>query len=341
MRMGDPNTPEGKAQLMRQSPLNSASRIKTPLMVIQGANDPRVNKAESDQIVVALRDKGFPVEYYVAPDEGHGFQKPVNNMAAFAATERFFAKRITGLRYQEDMTPEVSTRLTQLTVDPKTVQLAKAVDPASRSVAKAARPLQAGKWSYKGAIEVNGQKIEFTSTEEIKKGPSSWTVVDTVSLPQGVVTDQGELALEALTLLKRSVAQGPMNVDYVVKDGKATGEMKMNGQARPLSLDLGGESLGDGPGSGAVIGALPLADGYATSLKTVNLQSGQVVAMDLTVNGSERVKVAGGEADCFKVELASADGNKITYWIAKDSRQVLKVTSVTALGGAVITQEMT
>src|SRR6187431_2186047 len=53
-RMGDPTTPEGKAQLERQSPLNAASKIKTPLMVIQGANDPRVNRAESEQIVIAL-----------------------------------------------------------------------------------------------------------------------------------------------------------------------------------------------------------------------------------------------------------------------------------------------
>ena len=79
--MGDPTTPEGKAQLERQSPLNSAQKIKTPLLVVQGANDPRVKKAESDQIVIALRDRGFPVEYLVAPDEGHGFARPVNNMA--------------------------------------------------------------------------------------------------------------------------------------------------------------------------------------------------------------------------------------------------------------------
>ncbi|MGH9753867.1 MAG: alpha/beta fold hydrolase, partial [Blastocatellia bacterium] len=61
-RMGDPVTPEGKARLDRQSPLNSADKIKTPLFVIQGANDPRVKKAESDQIVVALRERNFPVE---------------------------------------------------------------------------------------------------------------------------------------------------------------------------------------------------------------------------------------------------------------------------------------
>ena len=60
------------------------TKIKTPLLVVQGANDPRVKKAESDQIVVALRDRKFPVEYIVAPDEGHGFARPVNNMAMYA-----------------------------------------------------------------------------------------------------------------------------------------------------------------------------------------------------------------------------------------------------------------
>src|SRR5204862_5714827 len=88
-RMGDPSTPSGKAQLERQSPLNSAAKIKTPLLVAQGANDPRVNKAESEQIVIALRDRGFPVEYLLAPDEGHGFARPINNMATYAAMEKF------------------------------------------------------------------------------------------------------------------------------------------------------------------------------------------------------------------------------------------------------------
>ena len=122
VRMGDPTNPEGKAQLERQSPLNSASKIKAALLVIQGANDPRVNKAESDQIVIALRDRGFPVEYIVAPDEGHGFARPVNNMAMLASAEKFLAKHLGG-RYQESMKPEVAKRLGEITVDPKTVTL--------------------------------------------------------------------------------------------------------------------------------------------------------------------------------------------------------------------------
>jgi dipeptidyl aminopeptidase/acylaminoacyl peptidase len=123
VRMGDPTNPEGKAQLERQSPLNSAGKIKAALMVVQGANDPRVNKAESDQIVIALRDRGFPVEYIVAPDEGHGFARPVNNMSMMASAEKFLAKHLGG-RYQESMKPEVAKRLTEITVDVKAVTLA-------------------------------------------------------------------------------------------------------------------------------------------------------------------------------------------------------------------------
>ena len=123
-RMGDPATPEGRAQLERQSPLTAANKIKAPLRVIQGANDPRVKKAESDQIVVALRERGFPVEYIVAPDEGHGFSRPVNNMAMYAAAEKFLAKHLGG-RHQESMTPEVATRLQEITVDVKTVEMPK------------------------------------------------------------------------------------------------------------------------------------------------------------------------------------------------------------------------
>jgi len=122
LRMGNLDSPEGIEDLKAMSPLFSADKIKVPLLVVQGANDPRVNKAESDQIVVALRDRGFDVEYIVAPDEGHGFARPVNNMAMLAAAEKFLAAHLGG-RYQESMKPEVAERLKEITVDPKTVTL--------------------------------------------------------------------------------------------------------------------------------------------------------------------------------------------------------------------------
>ena len=82
----------------------------------------KVNKREADQIVVALRDRGFPVEYIVAPDEGHGFARPVNRMAMLVLAEKFLAKYLGG-RYQESHTPEVAKRLQEITVDPKAVKL--------------------------------------------------------------------------------------------------------------------------------------------------------------------------------------------------------------------------
>jgi len=82
--------------LKTQSPLFKADQIKTPLLIGQGANDPRVNKAESDQIVAAMRNNHEPVEYFVFPDEGHGFARPVNRMAFDAATEEFLAKYLGG-----------------------------------------------------------------------------------------------------------------------------------------------------------------------------------------------------------------------------------------------------
>jgi len=82
--------------LKTQSPLFKADQIKVPLLIGQGANDPRVNKAESDQIVAAMRKNDKPVVYYVFPDEGHGFARPVNNMAFNAATEEFLAKYLGG-----------------------------------------------------------------------------------------------------------------------------------------------------------------------------------------------------------------------------------------------------
>ena len=122
IRVGDIEKPEDVKMLEGQSPLNSAKNIKVPLLVIQGANDPRVKKAESDQIVVALRDLGRTVEYMVAPDEGHGFAGRENRMAAFTALEKFFAKQLGG-RLQESVPADIQKRIDALMVDVKGVKL--------------------------------------------------------------------------------------------------------------------------------------------------------------------------------------------------------------------------
>lgn len=95
-RMGNPGTPEGLALLKERSPLYSANKIKKPLLIGQGANDPRVKQAESDQIVAAMKASNIPVTYVLYPDEGHGFAKPNNNIAFNAVTENFLATCLGG-----------------------------------------------------------------------------------------------------------------------------------------------------------------------------------------------------------------------------------------------------
>ncbi|HXG65666.1 MAG TPA: alpha/beta fold hydrolase [Blastocatellia bacterium] len=341
-RMGDPSTPEGKAQLIRQSPLNSANKIKAPLLVIQGANDPRVKKAESDQIVVALRERGFPVEYLVAPDEGHGFARPVNNMAMFALAEKFLAKHLNG-RYQESMTPEVAQRLKEITVDVKTVELPKKVDAASVGAPKPAVDLQPGTTSYKAGIEVGGQKIPLDVVAEVKEENGAWVVTESAKTPMGDISDTVVLEKGSLLLRKRSIKQGPVAIDFEVKDNKASGTMAMSGQSRPIAADLGGALFADGAGAHQVMASLPLADGYTTTFRNFDVQTQKVKLMQLKVVGTESVTVPAGSFEAYKLEITSAEGEagKTIVWVAKDSRKVVKVNAtLPQMNGATLTSEL-
>ena len=341
-RMGDPNTPDGKAQLQRQSPLNSAGKIKTPLMVVQGLNDPRVNKAESDQIVIALRDRGFPVEYLVAPDEGHGFARPVNNMAMIAASEKFFAHYLGG-QYQEDMTPEVATRLTEITVDPKTVVLARKIAASAVSALKIATPLQPGVLKYKVTIQMGTQSIPLTMANEIKAEDGAWTVTNRMMSPMGDFTEGFVLDQDTLAVRKRSVHQGPTEVELAFQDNKVTGSMKMNGADKPIAVDIAGPVFPEVSAVPAVLACLPLAEGYATAFRTFDVRKQKDKVMQLQVVGSEKVTVPAGTFDAFKVEVADGDGGagKITVWIAKESRKPVKFASIAPeMGGATVTAEL-
>ncbi|RST64549.1 S9 family peptidase [Candidatus Aquarickettsia rohweri] len=93
---GDNKTPEGKAILKNKSPLHHVNKISKPLLIGQGANDPRVKQAESDQIVAAMKKHKIPVIYALYTDEGHGFARPENRLSFYAITEEFFAKYLGG-----------------------------------------------------------------------------------------------------------------------------------------------------------------------------------------------------------------------------------------------------
>jgi len=341
-RMGNPNTAEGKKQLERQSPLNSVARIKTPLMVVQGANDPRVKKAESEQIVIALRDRQFPVEYICAPDEGHGFQRPVNNMAMYAAAEAFFAKHLKG-RHQEGGTAEVVKRLPEITVDPKTVVLTKKTDAASVGLPKPVAQLTAGTFTYAGTIAAGPQSFPISVVRTVKEEGGAWVVNDAMKLPGGEAVDTTTLAKGSLVPQKRHVKQGPVTIEMAFDGHKASGTMGMGGEPKPFSIDLGGQAYADGSGSQDSLAALPLAEGYSVTYRNVDLQKQKVDLKQAKVVAQEAVTVPAGTFKAWKVEITSAVGDpgSTAMWVDTATRKVLKtVATLPQMGGAVVTVEL-
>jgi dipeptidyl aminopeptidase/acylaminoacyl peptidase len=101
--VGDPV--KDKDLLTEVSPLFHADRIKTPLFVAQGAHDPRVKKAESDQIIAALRKQSIEVQYMVKENEGHGFQNEENRFDFYRVMEEFLGKHL-GSKAEKRSEPE-------------------------------------------------------------------------------------------------------------------------------------------------------------------------------------------------------------------------------------------
>jgi dipeptidyl aminopeptidase/acylaminoacyl peptidase len=95
-RVGDPRTEEGRKLLKERSPLTHVDKIAKPLLIAQGANDPRVKQAEADQIVAAMKAKNLPVTYVLYPDEGHGFARPQNRLSFYAVAEGFLSQCLGG-----------------------------------------------------------------------------------------------------------------------------------------------------------------------------------------------------------------------------------------------------
>lgn len=230
-RMGNPNTEEGKKLLIERSPLTHADKIKTPLLVVQGANDPRVNKRESDQIVVALRDRNYPVEYLVAPDEGHGFARPVNNMAMIATAEKFLAKHLGG-RFQDTMTDAVATRLKEITVDPKTVVVtnpnAATTTSPTTSTTNSAVDIS-GKWTMMAHAGGDGIMVSL----DIKKDGDKYA--GTMS------SDLGSGTLE----------------NVVISGKNIKGVMKANINGQPMEINLEGTLEGNSMNGNLSGGGIP------------------------------------------------------------------------------------
>jgi len=347
VRVGDPENPEDVKRLEAQSPLNAAKNITAPLLVIQGANDPRVKKAESDQIVVAMRDLGRKVEYMVAPDEGHGFAGRENRLATYAVMERFFNQHLKG-RYQTSVPADLQKRIDALTVDVATVTAPVRAAAAAAPAVFAGSLLKPGKASYASTMSTRGQSVKVTSTRTIEpatvNGTKLWRVSEVNTSPMGEATDTLEMDAVTMLPIRRSMKQGAMTIGISfgadVIDGKIAGPMNM-----PINVKKSGAVLSDGTGVELPLSTAPLAAGYAASLKVFDIMGGQVKEMNARVTGTEKVTTPAGTYETHVVEVRPVEGGNegVKLWIAKEGRMIVKseTTIPAAMGGGRVVSELT
>ncbi len=329
VRLGDPDDPEDRERLMAQSPLFSAEKITAPLLVIQGANDPRVKKAESEQIVVALRDLNRDVEYLLAEDEGHGFAGKENRLAVAAAMERFFAKHLMG-RFQEKMPETIATKLAQLTVDVAGVELPE-LPAAAAGAEMAPLPeadgslLRAGTAQYTTTLQVMGQELAIEATRAVEAaeldGRPVWRVVEVSVLPMGTVTDTLDLDRATLLPIHRRVS-GLGNMTLTYSESTVTGEMGFQGQTVPVNVELDAPVFAGGSGLEVSLAGLPLAPGYEATVRSFDPEMQKVRIFQLVVSGSESTECAAGVFETFVVELNPLDGESAgtsTFRVMRDA----------------------
>ncbi len=338
-RMGNPETEEGKEQLKRQSPFFHAKNIKAPLLVGQGNNDPRVKTAESDQIVVAMRDLGLPVEYMNFMDEGHGFANPNNMMAFLSVAEKFLASHLGG-RYQQDVNEELSAIVNEATVDINQVTLPEKItaEMANSELPKPTHSLKASADTYKMTIEMGAQKIPMDMTRTIEDGGDHWIVTDKATSPMGNVVDICHLSKQGLKPMSRSVSQGPVNMEMEFSDSKVTGNMSMQGNDTPIDLNLDAPTFSDGAGLGVTLAALPLEKGYTTVYRVFDANTQKVKNYKLNVEDKGKMVVGEDQLDCYrtKVESLDGDGSSQMMWFSTgDDKKLVKLeANLPEMGGA-------
>ena len=344
-RVGDPADAADRADLEARSPLNFVDRIRTPLLVVHGANDPRVTQRESDQLVIALRDRGVGVEYLVAPDEGHGFRSEPNRMALAAAMERFLADHLGG-RAQTDVPAEIADQLETITVDPSTVTLAAPPDAAMEGSFDASmlEPMTA---VYKIDLAVMGQEIEMDITRALREEGDMIVLTERADTPMGAIADTVMLARADFRPIMRRIMQGPAQIAFDYADDRVTGQIEAPGQTVPVDVALDVPLTVEGPSLSVGIGTLPLAEGYRAQFAGFDSQSLKPTTYTIEVTGTETAEVPAGTYETWVVQLTQGDGSaggSGTLWVSQDRPGVVVKSEIglgPQMGGGTATAVLT
>ena len=333
VRVGDITDPADLERLKSQSPLFAADRIEAPLLVVQGANDPRVNQREADQIVIALRDRGRPVEYLVAPDEGHGFLNEDNNLAMFSRVEAFLAKHLGG-RHQADVRPELAERLARMTVDPSTVKVVEAAAPTGAAIeAFDGEKIEAGSQRYQQTLEMAGRSIELTTTRTVARSTMDerqvLIVIDESQSPMGAMVDSTWADAETARPLRRVLRQGPAYVEMTFSSDSIVGKIEAGPQVLPIQAAIDGAVFMIGAPLDLALATLVEGNEGGT-LKVFEVLEGKIKDRQVTIEGEETVETPAGSFDAVKISMQPTDGSPggQTLWVEKGgAHRIVKITA--------------
>lgn len=345
--VGDPADPQSREDLRARSPLYHVNQIRAPLLIVQGQNDPRVTKLESDQLAIALRDRGVQVRYINAENEGHGFVNPDNRLAFYRSMELFFRDCLGG-RAQESVDERIQQRIAQMTVNVDTLQLRTAAAPAAAAAFRGAA-LQAGTYRYRQVVEVQGRTLEGESTHTLSAGTHEgqpvWVLVESAQSPMGTGVDSLWLARESLHPLRRVVRQGPATVTMTFAEGSVTGQIEAGPQQLPINATVQGRVFADGAALNTAIRTLTLQQGTTAGVAVFDIMAARATQQTITVGAVEQVTVPAGQFEAVRAEVRPADGSAggATVWLERAApHRVVRVQTQLppAMGGGTVTQEL-
>ncbi|MCX7833471.1 MAG: S9 family peptidase [Ignavibacteria bacterium] len=350
IRVGSLNNPDDVERLKKQSPLFYAQNIKAPLLVIQGANDPRVKQAESDQIVATLRDLGRQVEYLLAKDEGHGFLGKLNRLAMIAKIDKFLELHLGG-RSQEKYSPQIQNKLDELVVDIKTVKLPENTEIEIELAKKSSLPIiqkekfSEGKFNYNLSTKIMGQDFKFSLERTIKiNSDNKPEIVDLTIMPMGQVTVIYSLDKENLLPITVITKQGNSEISSLnFLSDKITGYTQTNNLKNDVNLNIEKPVMCDGGYLDVILGLIKYGD-KPIYLTVYNSSTNSLKYLKAEFIINEDVVIEDRTYRCVKIQLTNLEDNSKEFYWYNELNPIQLVRSETKLpaelGGGILTTEL-
>jgi len=204
-------------------------------------------------------------------------------------------------------------------------------EPAPSSAAFDGGKIKGYEATYSTKMSMMGRDITLTTTRSVAKaiheGTAVWRIIDQTTGPMGSGGDTLDVDAKTLIPVRRAVTQGMGSVSLNFKADVVEGTISGPGMSMPVNIKLTQPVLTDGAGAEVAVSSLPLKEGYTTTIYTLDIMGGKAKTYALRVTGSEKVTVAAGTFDAFRVELNPQEGESggMVAWIGKDNRRTVKI----------------